>query len=183
MASREVSQLANQLWGLVVTEGVLAILAGVALLFWPAASAVLLVTLFGLFVLIWGVVGSVRSLISVGRTTGWWVQLVVSVLLVVLGVYLLRHLDVTLATFILLIGFTFIVRGLFDVLMGLFGREPGAADNKVLLVVLGVFGLVAGVVTLMQPVASGLAFIWIAGVYALVFGVFTLAFAIKAQPE
>ncbi|MDB5179970.1 MAG: hypothetical protein JWN12_602 [Candidatus Saccharibacteria bacterium] len=183
MASKEVSQLANQLWGLVVTEGVLAILAGIALLFWPSASAVLLVSLFGLFVLIWGIVGSVRSLISVGRTRGWWVHLVISVLLVALGVYLLRHVDVSLAAFILLIGFTFIVHGLFDVLTGLFGRESEIGDNKVLLVVLGLFGLAAGIITLVQPVASGLAFIWVAGVYALVYGVFTLAFAIKSQPE
>lgn len=183
MASREVNQIASQLWGLAVTEGVLAILAGVALLFWPAATAVLLVTLFGLFVLIWGVVGGVRSLVNVGRTQGWWVHLVFSVLLVGLGVFLLRNVDISLALFILLIGFTFIIRGLFDVLTALFSRESTAVDNKGLLIVLGLFGLVAGIVTLVQPVASGLAFIWIAGVYALIFGVFTLVFAIKSQPE
>ena len=183
MASREVGQVASRLWGLVVTEGVLAILAGVALLFWPAATAVLLVTLFGLFVLIWGIVGSVRSLISAGRMNGWWVQLIISVLLVALGVYLLRNVDIALATFILLIGFTFIVRGLYDILMALFSKEPDVAGNRSLLVVLGLLGLVAGAVTLVQPVASGLAFIWVAGVYALIFGVFTLAFAMKSQPE
>lgn len=185
MASREVSQLSGQLWGLVVTEGVLAVLAGIALLFWPAATAVLLVVLFGLFVLVWGAVGAIRSLVSVGRTNGYgsWIQLVFSVLLLVLGVYLLRNVDVSLALFILLIGFTFIVRGLFDVLTALFSRERAAVENKGLLIVLGLFGLVAGIVTLVQPVSSGLAFIWIAGVYALIYGVFTLAFAIKTQPE
>ena len=183
MASREVSQLSSQLWGLVVTEGVLAVLAGIALLFWPTASAVLLVVLFGLFVLIWGVVGSIRSLVSVGRTQGWWVHLILSVLLVGLGVYLLRNVGLSLALFILLIGFTFIVRGLFDVLTALFSREQSTTENKALLIVLGLLGLVAGIVTLVQPVASGLAFIWIAGVYALIYGVFTLAFAIKAQPD
>ncbi len=183
MASREVGQVASRLWGLVVTEGVLAILAGVALLFWPAATAVLLVTLFGLFVLIWGIVGSVRGLISAGRTRGWWVQLIVSVLMVALGVYLLRNVGIGLAAFILWIGFAFIVRGLFDIVTALFSKQPEVADNKSLLIVLGLLGLVAGVVTLVQPVASGLAFIWVAGVYALIFGVFTLAFAIKSQPE
>jgi uncharacterized membrane protein HdeD (DUF308 family) len=183
MASREVNQLSTQLWGLAVTEGVLAILAGIALLFWPTATAVLLVVLFGLFVLIWGVVGSIRSLVNVGRTEGWWVHLIFSVLLVGLGVYLLRNVGISLALFILLIGFTFIVRGLFDVLTAVFSRQQAAVDNKALLVVLGLFGLVAGIVTLVQPVASGLAFIWVAGVYALIFGVFTLVFAIKAQPE
>jgi uncharacterized membrane protein HdeD (DUF308 family) len=183
MASREVRQLSSQLWGLAVTEGVLAILAGVALLFWPAATAVLLVSLFGLFVLIWGIVGSVRSLISAGRIRGWWVQLIFSVLLVGLGVYLLRNVEIALATFILLIGFTFIVRGLFDVLTAFFSREQGVMDNRGLYVVLGLFGLLAGIVTLVQPVASGLAFIWIAGVYALVYGVFALVFAAKSQPE
>lgn len=183
MASREVKQLSAQLWGLAVTEGVLAILAGVALLFWPGATATLLVSVFGLFVLIWGVVELVKSLISLGNRQGWWVQLIVSVLFVALGVYLLRNVGIDLAAFILLVGFTFIVRGLFDVLTGLFGRDDAVVDNKGLHVVLGVIGLVAGIVTLVQPAASGVAFIWVAGVYALVFGVFTIALAMKTQPE
>jgi uncharacterized membrane protein HdeD (DUF308 family) len=183
MASREVNQLASQLWGLAVTEGVVAILAGIALLFWPGASATVLVLLFGLFVVVWGVAGGVRGLMTVGRMGGWWIQLVFSVLLVALGAYLLRNVGLGLSLFILLVGYTFIVRGLYDVLVGLFSRERGAAENRTLQVVLGLFGLVAGIVTLVQPVASGLAFIWVAGVYAIVFGVFTLAFALKSQPE
>lgn len=183
MASKEVQQVSVQLWGLAVTEGVLAILAGVALLFWPAATAVLLVSLFGLFVLIWGIVGSVRSLLGINFLRGWWVHLILSVVLVGLGVYLLRHVDVALATFILLIGFTFIVRGLFDILTGLFSDHRDAVENKSLMVVLGAFGLLAGALTLMQPTASGLAFIWIAGVYALIFGIFTIVFAMKSQPR
>lgn len=183
MALKEVSQVSTQLWGLVVAEGVLAILAGIALLFWPAATAALLVLLFGLFVLIWGIVGSVRSLVNIGRTTGWWVHLILSILLVALGVYLLRNVGVSLAVFILLIGFTFIVRGLYDLLTGFFSKSIDARENRGLLIVLGIFGLLAGIVTLVQPVESGLAFIWVAGVYALIFGVFTLVFAIKSQPE
>lgn len=183
MASREVKQLSTQLWGLAVTEGVLAILAGVALLFWPSATAVLLVSLFGLFVLVWGIVELVKSLLSLGNRQGWWVGLILSVLLIALGVYLLRNVGVALSAFILLIGFTFIVRGLFDILTGFFGRHESVVQNRGLHVVLGVIGLVAGVVTLVQPVASGLAFIWVAGVYALVYGVFTIALAMKTQPE
>lgn len=183
MASREVQQLSTQLWGLAVTEGVLAILAGVALLFWPAATAVILVSLFGLFALGWGVVELVKSLLGLGNRNGWWVQLILSVLLIGLGVYLLRNTGVALATFILLVGFAFIVRGLFDILTGLFDRSSGVVNNRGLHIVLGVIGLVAGFIALAQPVASGLAFIWIAGVYALVFGVFTVALAMKTQPE
>ena len=183
MASREQNQLSTQLWGLAVTEGVLAILAGVALLFWPAASAVLLVTLFGLFVLIWGIVELVQSLLGLGRRQGWWVQLILSVLLLGLGVFLLRNLGISLAIFILLIGYTFIIRGLFDILTGLFSKHESVVQNKGLLIVLGVIGIAAGIVTLVQPVASGLAFIWVAGVYALIFGVFTIVFAMKNQPE
>ena len=183
MASREESQLSAQLWGLAVTEGVLAILAGIALLFWPAASAVILVTLFGLFVLIWGIVELVQSLLGLGRRQGWWVQLILSVLLLGLGVFLLRNLGISLAIFILLIGYTFIIRGLFDILTGLFSKHESVVQNKGLLIVIGVIGIAAGIVTLVQPVASGLAFIWVAGVYALIFGVFTIVFAMKNQPE
>lgn len=183
MASKEQQQLSRQLWGLAVAEGVVAILAGLALLLWPGASLVILVVLFGVFVLVWGIVELVKSLLGMGKVSGWWIQLIFSVLVIGLGVFLLRNIEISIATFILLIGFTFIARGIVDLFFGFFSKEKEVRENRAILVTMGVIGIVAGIFVFAQPVASGLAFIWVVGLYAILEGALTLAYAMKTQPE
>lgn len=182
MASKEQKQLDTQLWGLLVAEGVVAILAGLALLLWPAASVVIMVALFGVFVLVWGIVELVKGLLSIGKVSTWWLHLIFSVLVIALGVFLLRNLEITIAAFILLIGFTFIARGIVDILVGFFSKDKEVRENRALIIVMGVLGLVSGVAVLAFPVATGLAFIWVTGLYAILLGALTLVYAGRTQP-
>jgi uncharacterized membrane protein HdeD (DUF308 family) len=181
MASRDASEAATQMWGLVVAQGVLAVLAGIAMLFWPAATAVLLVVIFGIFVLVWGIIGLVQSLLGIGKISTWWLELAFSILAIGLGVFLLRNTEVGLALFILLIGFTFIIRGVVDLLTAFFSRDEQVREARALFVVTGILGLVAGVIVLSQPVASGLAFIWIVGLYTVLQGSMMIAIALRAR--
>lgn len=181
MASSGVQQLASQVGGLVIAQGVLAVLAGIAMLFWPGATAVILVVLFGVFVLSWGIVELVRSLMGAGQNGTWWLGLIFSVLVIILGVYLLRNVELSLALFVLLVGFTFVVRGIVDLLVAFFSRDRDVRDNRALLVVAGALGLLAGVFVLIQPAASGLAFIWIVGLYTILYGSVLVATALKAR--
>jgi len=185
MVSRDSLQLSvsgsgvGQVSGLLITEGVVAILAGLAMLFWPGLTLVFLIVLYGIYVLVWGIVELIRSLLSIGKVGAWWLELVFSVLLIGLGVYLLRNTEVTLATLILLVGFTFIVRGLIDLIVAFFSRDEQVKEDRVFLFIAGAIGLVAGVITLAQPVASGVAFVWIAGLYAVLTGSVVIARAAK----
>jgi uncharacterized membrane protein HdeD (DUF308 family) len=181
MASKEVTQLATQMWGLVVAQGVLAVLAGIAMLFWPGATAVLLIVIFGIFVLVWGIVALVHSLLGIGKVGTWWLELIFSILTIGLGVYLLRNMDVGLAAFILLVGFTFIVRGIVDIFTGFFSKEKDVKEARALYVITGILGLVSGVIVLAQPVASGLLFIWIVGLYLVLQGSMVIAIALRAR--
>lgn len=180
MASKD-AQLATQMWGLVVAQGVLAILAGFAMLFWPGVTAVLLVVIFGIFVLVWGVVDLIRSLLGIGKVSTWWLELAFSILTIGLGVFLLRNTAVSLAIFILLIGFTFIIRGVIDLLIAFFSKDQDVKDARSLFVITGILGLVSGIIVLSQPVASGLAFIWIVGLYTVLQGSMVIAIALRAR--
>lgn len=183
MAKNEVAKLGNEVWGLIVFEGVLAVLFGIAAMFWPGLTLSVLVLLFAVFVLAWGIVDLIRSLVTIGKAKFWWLELLFSVLLIGVGVYLLRHLDLTLAAFILFAGFTFIFRGIVDVMKGLFGGGETVGDARVFFLISGALGLVAGAVTLMQPVAAGVALVWIIGLYAILQGSFVIALAVKARAE
>jgi uncharacterized membrane protein HdeD (DUF308 family) len=88
---------------------------------------------------------------------------------------------VSFDTLILLVGFTFILRGIFDVMEGIFGGRSAGAN--VLFFIAGVLGVLAGIFMLNQPVAGGVAFVWILGLYALVTGPLLIAMAVKEHGE
>jgi uncharacterized membrane protein HdeD (DUF308 family) len=181
MASKEEIKLAEQMWALVVAEGVAAVLFGIAMLFWPGASLVILVVLFGIFVLVWGIMNLIHSILSIGKMGTWWIELIFSVLAVGLGVYLLRNPGVTLALFIVLIGCTFIIRGVIDLVLAFFSDNVKVKGTRALHVVTGILGVVAGIFVFSQPVASGVAFIWVVGLYAVLEGALLIAIALKER--
>ena len=182
MAKQELSPLAKQLWGLAIAQGVLAILFGVVALFWPGLTVALLILLFGVFVLVWGIVGLIVSLSSIGTNKFWWLELLFSILAVGLAVFVLRNPVDTAAIFVFFIGITFLVRGVVDLLEGLFDTSE-TGSNRLFHIIVGVIGVVAGIITLLHPVSAGVAVVWVVGLYAVLYGSVLIAFAFKAQNE
>ena len=164
--------------GLVVFEGIVAILFGIAAVFWPHETIKTLLYLFATFVIIIGVLNVMHGVGNIGRNaSSWFLKVLLGVLELGVGVYLLRHPSVTFATFILLIGFTLIFNGVFRVVTA-FSEKMSSALRTMLLIV-GALGVVAGIVILFQPVAGGVAFVWILGLYALITGPVLIASAVE----
>ncbi len=176
--------LNEEMSGSLVLQGVLAILFGIAAVFWPGLTLVTLVYLFSSFILITGLVDLVFGIKNLGDSQKSVFSRFGGVLLGVLqlgvGVYLLRHPHVSFATFILLIGFTLIVRGLVEIVLGLFERGNSALF-KMVMIVGGLISLAVGIIVLLQPVASGVAFVWILGWYALITGPMFIALGSDAR--
>jgi uncharacterized membrane protein HdeD (DUF308 family) len=177
---RELSNLSGGL----MLRGVFAIIFGVAASFWPHITLVTLVYLFSAFVLASGLVDVV---VGIGRLVGNGQQSILTRILTLLfgvleigvGVYLLRHPAVSFATLILLIGFTLIIRGVFEIVAGLF--EDGPGTYRTMMVIVGLLAALAGIIVLFQPAASGVAFVWILGIYSLVTGPLLIAGALEVN--
>jgi uncharacterized membrane protein HdeD (DUF308 family) len=87
---------------------------------------------------------------------------------------------VVFSTFVTLIGFVLIIRGLIELVSVVFeGFGDEAADRATM--VNGFLALVAGIVVLYQTKATSLAFVWILGVYGIVVGATQLALAKKVS--
>lgn len=175
----------NEVWGALAFRGILAVLFGIAAVFWPGLTLLTLVYLFSAFVLATGLITLVLGLSNAysegGTLLGRVLEILVGVFEIGVGVYLLRHTDVSLRTFLVLIGFVLIVRGIIEFFSGLF--EVASASVRTFSVVTGVIAVVAGVIILVQPVSSGIAFVWILGLYALVTGPMLIALAMDRQKQ
>lgn len=172
--------LRTRLRGLLAAQGVLAILFGIVALFWPGLTVALLLAFFGVFALVWAIVGIIGALVSIGHSKLWWMELLFSVLLLGVGVYVLRNPADAALVFVLVIGLSFIVRGLVDVLEGLFDRDM-ESNTKLFSLIVGVIGVIAGIVTLLYPVSAGVAVVWVIGLYAVLYGTLAIAFAVRAH--
>lgn len=177
MVKKQNNTPSEQLVGLIVAQGVISVLFGMAALFWPDVTVRVFAVLFGAFVLVWGITLLIQSLFNISRWHLWWLELIFGILILGLGVFLVRDPGVTLAWLILLIGFTFIVRGVVDSIEAFFSKDESVKNSRWLYVISALVSLLAGVVTLMHPVASGLAFIWVVGLYAIIEGVIMVVLA------
>ncbi len=165
-------------WWMLTVRGVALLLFGLVAVFWPGLTLVTFVYIFSAFILVSGLVGAITSLVSVGKK-GWLVGLLLSLLELGVGLYLVRHPLVSFGTIVLLLGLSFLVRGVFEIVSSLMGDNP--ATSKTLTIISGVLGVLVGIFVLNQPVASGVAFVWLVGLYSLITGPIVIALSLDAK--
>ncbi|MDB5161181.1 MAG: hypothetical protein JWO96_561 [Candidatus Saccharibacteria bacterium] len=174
-----VDTVAERFWWLGALQGILAIFFGITATVWPALTLVTLVYLFSAFILTVAIVEIIRGFTGIGRRAGWWMSLLTG--FIGIGIYLVRHPNVSFATFILVVGIGLIARGLIELVIAF--SERMRSVYRVLNVIAGLAAIAAGIVILLQPVAGGLAFVWILGLYGLIIGAMSLAVALDLHNQ
>jgi uncharacterized membrane protein HdeD (DUF308 family) len=175
---------AKRLSGALALRGIVAILFGIAAVFWPGITLVTLVYLFSAFILATGLVTLITGLVDASQeknsVLSQVLPVVIGVVEIGVGIYLLRHTDVAFDTLILLIGFVLVLRGLVEVFGGLF-EDAISGMFRTASVLVGALAVIAGIVLLFQPESGGIAFVWILGLYALLAGPLLVALALDVS--
>jgi uncharacterized membrane protein HdeD (DUF308 family) len=166
-------------WWALTLRGIVAILFGIAAVFWPGITLVTLVYIFSAWVLVDGVIRIVTGISRIGGSQLGFLTMIVGFLELGVGVYLLRHPFVTFATLILLIGFMLIIGGVVEVVAALTSEE--GATNKTLAVIIGITYALAGILMLFQPKSAGVALVWILGLFALISGPLMIAMSLEVR--
>lgn len=154
-------------------HGIIAILFGIAAVFWPGLTTITLVYLLAAFLLIDGVIALVWGLVRLGDFYKGLLTMLLGLVELGAGLFLMRDPAVALATVIILLGFVLVVRGVLSFIHIFTEKDSPVA--KALHGIAGFFGVVIGIFILAQPVASGLAFVWVLGLYALIVGAVMVA--------
>lgn len=161
-------------WWVLVLGGVATVLFGLAVVFWPSLTLLVLLYLFSAYVLITGVVYVLAGLSVVGKSDTWFLPVVLGAFQLGVGVYLLQHTTVKFTTFIVLIGFTLIATGVFEAVNAYYTARLSAKAQAISYLA-GLGALVAGIVILFAKQAHGASFAWILGLYGIVVGTIHLA--------
>lgn len=169
----------SRLSGLVVLQGLTALLFGVVALFFPGLTFANLVTLFAVYIAVVGVTELVHGFRDLGKSDSWWFSLVVGSVLATAGVHLVRNPAEDMAAFVVLAGALVLARGVADLFVSAF--YSAKSEHRMLWVVAGVVGVVAGLLLWRGSGLVGLDAVGVLGLYALVVGSVGLALASRVR--
>ena len=132
-----------------VFVGVVTVILGLIIALHPSGSLNIIAVLIGVLLVISGIFYLVQAF---DRSEPHQVWLgIAGLLLVVIGVILIRHLNLTVALVGLVIGVTWIVQGLASLVTAFSG---GTAERRGWWIFFGLIGLIAGIVVVAVPTTS-----------------------------
>jgi len=148
-----------------VFAGVVTVILGLIVALHPSGSLNVIAVLLGVLLIISGIFDLVRVL-DRSEPRRVWLG-IAGLLLVVIGVVLVRHLDLTVALVGLVIGITWIVQGLAG-LVTAFSGGPG--ERRGWWILFGLISLVAGIVVVAVPTTSVTVLAVLVGIWFIVTG-------------
>lgn len=170
MAPSTVQQ--SQLWWVLAISGVVSILFGLAALLWPGITLMVLVWLFGFYVLLLGVLMLVGMFRAIGAHTTWWPSLIVGLLSIGAGIAVFVWPGITAVSLLYIIAFWAIFSGVAEIIGGLF-------EAHFLWMLAGVISVVFGFILLANPAGGALALVMVIGIFAIIRGIMLLVSAVR----
>jgi uncharacterized membrane protein HdeD (DUF308 family) len=168
-ADQGVAALSRLAWPVVLAAAVAALAVGVLLLAWPAATLTVVAILLGVSLVAAGLYRLFEGFAAPGISAGnRAAHVIIGLIAVAIGLFCLRHHDVTIFLLAFLVGAFWIMHGISDLAAAF---VPGPAAERVLMTLAGLFSIAAGVVVLFWPGISLLLLLYVLGAWLLLYGV------------
>jgi len=165
-------------WQATLVLGVVTLILGLIVTFYPSATLNVIAVLFGLLMIVSGLFHLIRVF---GDNEAHRVWMGISgLLLVVIGVVLLRHLHLSVALIGLIIGISWIVQGVTALIVSFSG---GSREGRGWWIFFGIVSLIGGVVITAVPVESVTALAVLVGIWFIVQGLFEIVGAFMLRHE
>jgi uncharacterized membrane protein HdeD (DUF308 family) len=163
--------IAASAWQTTLFLGVVTVILGLIVSFHPSGSLNVIAVLLGILMIISGIFHLIRVFDSAEQHRVWLG--IAGLLYVVIGVILIRHLNLTVAVIGLIVGLTWIVQGL----SALFGGIAGSREGRGWWIFFGIVSLIAGIVVVADPISSVTVLAVLLGVWFIVMGLFEVVAA------
>lgn len=164
-------------WGWFALFGVVCIGAGLIALAWPRPTLLMLAVVFGAALVMSGIFRLVEAVALHDASAGARSVLAILGLLgLVIGLYALRHVEITVVALGLVLGIFWVIDGIGLIFAAI--EHPGL-PGRGWTALSGAVGVVAGIILLAWPEVSALVLSIIVGISLVLFG--ALQFAIASQ--
>jgi uncharacterized membrane protein HdeD (DUF308 family) len=160
---------APSMWTVTLVVGIITLIIGLIVAFHPSGSLNVIAVLIGVLLLIGGLFHLI-SMFSSGASHRVWLG-ISGLLLIVVGVILIRHLNLTVALMGLVIGIAWIVQGLSALAAGLSGA---VSEGRGWWIFFGIVSLIAGIVVTAFPTNSVTVLAVLVGIWFIVQGLFEI---------
>jgi uncharacterized membrane protein HdeD (DUF308 family) len=169
--SSDLSRMARTTSILTIVSGVSALVFGILILIWPQTTLLVVAVLFGLQLLISGIVRIVGGGMD-SSAEGWHrgLSITLGVLIVLAGILCLRNPALSLLTIIVLVAIGWLVDGVINIVLGA-QSLPGERLGRILM---GVVFLIGAVLLLAFPTSALLTFVLLGGWILIAFGIVIL---------
>ncbi len=166
-------------WDLVLLRGIIAILFGVATLVLPPITLVVLVTLFGAYALVNGLITSIMAIKDRKEQSDWGLYLLYGLVSIAAGVLTFVYPGITTISLFYVIVAWAIASGVMEIILAIQLRKVIKGEGW--LVLSGILSVVFGILCLVQPVAGALSVLWLIGLYAIAYGALLVVLAFRLR--
>ena len=169
----------GQVRWLVALRGLVAIFFGIVALIWPGISLVLLVYLFGAYVLANGLLALFSAFRGRQLVSAWWAVLIEGLVGIAAGLLVFFWPHITILVMLMLIASWAIVMGVFEIAAALSSWRT--AGERWIMGIAGALSIVFGILLFRHPLPGLLTLIWLLGFYAIVWGIMLIVHALQRR--
>ena len=173
------ASILSRSWWLMLLRGLTAIGFGILVFAKPQISLLVLVYLFGVYVLVEGILGVSVAIQARNELNSWGVLLLWGLLGVAVGILAFVKPDITALALLFTIALWAIATGVLEIAAAIRLRE--IIKDEWVLILAGLASVAFGVILIARPEPGALAVLWLIGGYAIVFGVLVVIFAFKIR--
>jgi uncharacterized membrane protein HdeD (DUF308 family) len=169
----------SRYWWVLLMRGVFALLFGLLAIIWPEITVLVLVLLFGAYVLVDGLSALASAFVG-GRSAGRRTWLIVEgVLGVLFGLVTLIWPDVTTLVLLWLIAAWALVTGFVEILLAVRLRQE--IRGEWLLGLSGALSILFGLLLAFWPATGAVALVVLIGVFAVIYGIVLIALSLRLR--
>ena len=165
-------------WQATLVLGALTVILGLVVSFHPTGSLNVVAVLLGILMILSGIFHLIRMFDS-NEVHRVWLG-IAGLMFIVVGVVLIRHLDLSRALIGLVIGITWIVQGLTALIGGMAGD---VREGRAWWIIFGVVSVIAGIVVASTPASSLNVLAVLLGIWFVIMGIFEIIGALLLRHE
>ena len=165
-------------WQATLVLGVLTLILGVIVSLHPTGSLNVVAVLLGILMILSGIFHLIRMFDS-NEVHRVWLG-IAGLMFIVVGVVLIRHLDLSRALIGLVIGITWIIQGLTALIGGMAGD---VREGRAWWIIFGVVSVIAGIVVASTPASSLNVLAVLLGIWFVIMGIFEIIGALLLRHE